>query len=374
MNRRTLLKSTAALAAGFGLADAWKPAEAAEVGLPHLAGTPIRARLNLNENPHGPSAKAQKAIAEAIPTGFMYQREAMATFRKMIAREAGVGEEYVLLGAGSGELLMATALAFTMKGGAGSHIVGGDPTYLQLLRTATALGVGYEKVPLLPSYDYDLDRMAGRVSDRTSLVYLCNPNNPTGILSPAGKLTGFCEEISKRKPVFIDEAYLDYAPDPKVSTLLPLVAKGANVIITRTFSKIHGFAGLRIGYLVAQPEVVRQIGQFCTGGGSISAPSLKGAIASYLDPEFVSYALAKNAEAKAYLYQILREKGYEPLPSATNFVLFPLRSDGKRFVEAMAKQGVAIRNWEFAGQHWCRVSLGTMTEMQVFGEAFHQLA
>lgn len=373
MNRRNWLKSGTLAFAGTTVPDFWRSAEAAEVGLPHLAGLPVRARLNLNENPYGPSAKAQKAITEAIPTGFMYQREAMATFRKMIAREAGVTEDHVLLGAGSGELLMATAIASTLKGGPGSHIVGGDPTYMQLLRTATALGTGYTKIPLTAGFDYDLEKMAAAVDAKTSLVYVCNPNNPTGVLSAAAPLAAFCEEVSKKKPVFIDEAYIDYAPDPKAASMLEAVRKGQNVIITRTFSKVHGFAGLRIGYLVAQPEMVKQINQFCTGGGSISATSIKGAIASYLDEDFVKYSVQKNAESKAYLAGLLKEKGITPLPSQTNFVLFPLRSDGKKFVEDMAQQGVAIRNWEFAGQHWCRVSMGTMDEMNVFGAAFQGL-
>ncbi|MCY7350959.1 MAG: aminotransferase class I/II-fold pyridoxal phosphate-dependent enzyme [Cytophagaceae bacterium] len=374
LSRRHWLKSGAMLAAGATIADFWKPAEAAEIGLPNLAGMPIKARLNLNENPHGPAASARKAIAEAIPTGFMYQREAIVTFKKMIARENGLSEDCILLGAGSGELLMATALNYTLKGGAGSNIVGGDPTYMQLLRTATALGVGFEKVPLTTDFDYDFEKMASRINDKTSLVYVCNPNNPTGVLSPAEKLRPFCEEVSRKKPIFIDEAYMDYATDPKASSMMPLIAKGANVIITRTFSKVHGFAGLRIGYLVAQPEMVREINKFCTGGGSISATSMKGAIASYLDTEFVNYSIAKNAEAKAFLYKLLKEKGYSPLPSSTNFVLFPLKTDGKKFVEEMAKQGVAIRSWEFAGQQWCRVSMGTMDEMKVFGAAFQVLA
>jgi histidinol-phosphate aminotransferase len=373
MNRRNWLKSGALAVAGATVPDFWRPAEAAEVGLPHLAGLPVKARLNLNENPYGPSAKAQKAIAEAIPTGYMYQREAMAAFRKMIAREAGLTEDHVLLGAGSGELLMATAIAMTVRSGAGGHIVGGDPTYMQLLRTATALGTEYRKVPLTSSYDYDLPRMAAAVGPQTSLVYVCNPNNPTGVLTPAASLAAFCEEVSKKKPVFIDEAYIDYAPDPKAASMMDAIRKGQNVLIARTFSKVHGFAGLRIGYLVGQPDLIRQINQFCTGGGSISATSIKGAIASYLDEDFVKYSIEKNAESKAYLHKVLQDKGITPLPSQTNFVLFPLKTDGKKFVEDMAKQGVAIRNWEFASQHWCRVSMGTLDEMKAFGTAFQAL-
>lgn len=372
MNRRNWLKSGALALAGATVADCWKPAEAAEIGLPHLAGLPVKARLNLNENPYGPSPKAQKAIAEAISTGWMYQRESISTFKKMIARENGVTEANVLLGAGSGELLMAAGIYYTMQGGLGTNIVGGDPTYMQLLRTATALGADFRKTPLTADFTYDYKGMAASVNDKTSLIYLCNPNNPTGILEDASKMRAFCQDM--KKPLFIDEAYMDYAADPTGSSMTDLVQKGHNVLIARTFSKVHGFAGLRIGYLLGQPEILREINKYCTGGGSISATSMRGAIASYMDEDFVAYSVAKCKESKEYLYKTLKDKGYDYLPSSSNFVLFPLKTDGKQFVEKMAQMGVAVRNWEFAGQHWCRVSMGTLDEMKVFGEAFTSLA
>lgn len=374
MNRRNWLKSGALAVAGASVPDFWRPAEAAAVGLPKLAGLPIKARLMSNENPYGPSAKAQKAIAEAIASGWMYPRESIMTFKKMIARENGVSEAHVLLGAGSGELLMASGIHYTMKGGAATNIVGGDPTYMQLLRTALALGAEFKKTPLTKDFTYDFNGMAAAVNDKTSLVYLCNPNNPTGILEDASKMTAFCEDLSKKKPLFIDEAYMDYAADPKASSMTELVKKGHNVLIARTFSKIHGFAGLRIGYLIGQPDTLREINKFCTGGGSMSATSVKGAIASYMDTDFLTYSKAKCLESKEYLYKTLKNKGYDYLPSSANFVLFPIKTEGKSFVEKMAQKGVAIKSWEFAGQHWCRVSMGTLDEMKTFGEAFGTLA
>ncbi len=374
MNRRNWLKSGALAVAGATVPDFWRPAEAAEAGLPHLAGMVVKARLNKNENPYGPSPKAQKAMAEAIPSGWMYQHESAMAFRKMIAKENGVTEAHIMLGAGSGELLMASGIHYTMKGGTGTNIVGGDPTYMQLLRAASDLGNTFKKVPVTKDFTYDFNGMAAAVDSKTSLVYLCNPNNPTGLLEDASKMSAFCEDMAKKKPLFIDEAYMDYATDPKASSMMELVRKGHNVLIARTFSKVHGFAGLRIGYLVGQPETLKEINKYCTGGGSISAPSMKGAIASYMDEEFITYSKAKCKESKEYLYKILKDKGYEYLPSSSNFVLFPLKSDGKSFVEKMAQKGIAIRNWEFAGQHWCRVSMGTLDEMKAFGEAFGTLA
>jgi histidinol-phosphate aminotransferase len=375
-NRRQWLKSGALAAAGltFGK-SAWNTAEAATTRKKVLSDLPvIKARLSANENPFGPSEKARKAIIDAIPESFLYPRQYLMEFRKMVAQQEGVSEDHVMLGAGSGELLVATALCYSFKGGAGGHVVSGDPSYMQLVRAATQIGLGWEKVPLNARYDYDLEAMAARVNDKTSLVYICNPNNPTGVLTDPGKLAAFCETVSAKKPVFVDEAYIDYVGDPKKNSMVSCILKGHNVIVARTFSKVHSFAGLRIGYLIAKPEVIKEIGKYGGGGSSISATSIRGAIASYGDKEFIKYSVAKNSEAKEFLYKILRDNSYEYLPSETNFVLFPLKMDGKRFVEEMGKRGVSIRSWEFEGKQWCRVSMGTMDQMKLFADAFKALA
>jgi histidinol-phosphate aminotransferase len=216
--------------------------------------------------------------------------------------------------------------------------------------------------------------MAARVNDKTSIVYICNPNNPTGIVTDPVKLSAFCESMSAKKPVFVDEAYIDYVADPKKNSMVSCIKKGQNVIVARTFSKVHSFAGLRIGYMIALPDTIKEISKFGGGGSSIAATSVMGALASYGDKEFIKYSVAKNNEVKDFLYKTLKENGYEYLPSQTNFVLFPLKMDGKRFVEEMMKRGVSIRNWEFEGKHWCRVSMGTMDQMKLFADAFRALA
>jgi histidinol-phosphate aminotransferase len=376
LNRRQWLKSGALAAAGvtFG-SSTFNAAQAGTTRRQAIAGLPvIKARLSANENPFGPSEKARKAIIDAIPDSFLYPRQHLMDFRKLIAQEEGVSEEHILLGAGSGELLVATGMCYTFKGGAGSHVVSGDPSYMQLVRTVTQIGAGWEKVPLNKKYDYDLDAIAARVNDKTSLVYICNPNNPTGILTDPTKLSAFCETMSAKKPVFVDEAYIDYVADPKKNSMVSCIKKGQNVIVARTFSKVHSFAGLRIGYLIALPETIKEISKFGGGGGSISATSVMGALASYGDKEFIKYSVGKNNEMKTFLYKTLQENGYEYLSSQTNFVLFPIKMEGKRFVEEMMKRGVSIRNWEFEGKHWCRVSMGTMDQMKIFADAFRTLA
>jgi histidinol-phosphate aminotransferase len=332
----------------------------------------IKARLSANENPFGPSAKAKKAIMDAIDNSYRYAFGTLQQFSDKIAATEGVNKNQILLGAGSGPLLHAAAMYFSKGGGS---IVSADPTYNSLPRDAEkSFTAKWVKVPLTPDYKHDLDAMEKAIDDTTSLVYLCNPNNPTGTVVDTAKLKAFCERVSKRVPIFIDEAYIDYLPDPQATTLIDCVKKGQNVIVARTFSKLHGFAGLRVGYMIALPEMITKLEPYCTRGGSISATSISAAIASYDDKEHLQTALKKTLESKEYLYKILKQEGYEYIPSSANFVMFPVPMDSQRFVDEMMKRGVSVRSWKFANKEWCRVSIGTMDEMKAFEDAFKQLS
>lgn len=385
INRRAWLKSSALLTAGLTfetsglqplLAKAQPSAKrrltnyemesAMAVDLP-----PLRARLLANENPFGPSEKARKAIIDAIGTSYQYPFIAVKQFQQMIADKEGVTKEHILLGAGSSELLAAAAIIFAAKGG---PVVTADPSYMDLVNTAADFGAPIEKVPLDKAYGHDLDAMQKKVGSKTSLVYICNPNNPTGTVIPGDKLRAFCETVSKTTPIFIDEAYIDYADPTQTASMIECVRKGHNVIVARTFSKLHAFAGLRIGYVIAQPAVVKAMGKYCSEGGAISATTVSGAMASYQDAEYAKYAIAKNAESKSFLYQTLKAEGYSYVPSHTNFVIFPLKMNAEKFVGEMMKRGVGVRSWAFAGQQWCRVSIGTMEDMKIFAGAFKEVS
>lgn len=388
MNRRKWLKSSAFLTAGLTFGTNSLPLVAAGnravvrvrqlnyelesamvMEVPDLP--PLRARLLANENPFGPSEKARKAIIEAIPTSFQYPFMAIRQFQKMIAEKEGVTPEHILMGAGSSELLAAAAMLYATKGGS---MVTADPSYLDLVDTAADFGAPIEKVPLDKNYVHDLDAMDKRISSTTSLVYVCNPNNPTGTVIPSDKLRSFCETVTKKAPIFIDEAYIDYIDPSKTASMIECVRKGQNVIIARTFSKLHAFAGLRVGYVIALPDTIKAMSKYTSEGRNISATSIQGAIASYQDAEYAQYAKAKNAESKDFLYQTLKAEGYSYIPSHTNFVIFPLKMDSKKFMGEMMKRGVGIRSWEFAGQQWCRVSMGTMDDMKIFASAFKELS
>ena len=376
INRRDWLR--ASMLSGLGMAalpgmaapiSFCEPEPAMPLGYKPPAGK-LKARLSANENPYGPSPKALKAITEAAPDGFLYAMEYARQFRKLVADTEGVPEDHVLLGAGSGELLTAASLWAAYRPNAGRTIVAPDPTFDALPRTAVKHGLTMDRVPLVAAdgYDINLNTLAERVGSQTGMVYLCNPNNPTAITVDPTKLRAFCEAVGAKTPILVDEAYIDYTPDPKAYSMVDLVRKGTNVIVTKTFSKVHGFAGLRTGYMIAKPEILEQISKFATAGSSMSMTTLRAAIVSLQDTDFVKYSLGKTQESKTYLAGVLKQHSYEPLPSGANFVMFPIRMKGEDFVGRMLEQGVSIRQWKFDGQYWCRVSLGTMPQMQAFAE------
>lgn len=332
----------------------------------------LKARLSANENPFGPSTKAKKALMDAIDKSYQYPMKSLMELTEKIAEYEGLKTENVMLSAGSGPMLQAAVVHFGKMGG---NLISGDPTYGNIPNDMTEFfKTDWKKVPLTADYKLDLDAMEKAIDDKTVLMYVCNPNNPTGTTVDSAKLKAFCERVSKRVPVFVDEAYIDYMDNPKEASVMDCVRKGSNVMVARTFSKLYGFAGLRVGYMVAQESMLDIMKPLTKGARSISATSGSAALATYNDTEFLQSALKSTTESKEFLYKVLKKNGYDYIPSSTNFVLFPIKMDGKKFVEEMMNRGVSVRYWKFNNQDWCRVSLGLMDEMKAFEQAFTQIA
>jgi len=331
----------------------------------------LKARLFANENPFGPSDAAKKAITEAIGEGFRYPINQVGELEEKILSFEGLKEGQIMTSSGSSPLLRAAAVYYSKPG---SNIVTAAPTYEDLPEHCAAFDIKINYVPLNANYEYDLDALEKMVDSNTSLVYICNPNNPTGTMVSGDKLRAFCERVSKRTTIFIDEAYIDYVDDPQATSMIDCVKKGMNVIVARTFSKLYGFAGLRIGYILSQPEIIKKFAMYTAGNWCISGPSAAGAIAAFKEQAYMTKALQKTKESKDYLYKILKEEGYDYIPSHTNFVMFPIKMDGKKFTDEMMKRGVGVRFWQFNNKQWCRVSIGRMDEMQAFAEAFKEIS
>ncbi len=378
INRRDWLRKSALLTGSTALSSSlWQSLKAAPAasaktvvavtGLPD-ASLPMKARLIFNENPFGPSEKARQVMTDAMSISHQYAFSENDTLKKMIADYEGLTPEHILVSAGSSPLLLAAAIHFTKNGGS---IITCDPTFDSLPKSAEDLQGKWIKVPLTPDYTFDLDGISKRIDGNTSLIYIVNPNNPTATIVEANKLKTFCTDTSKTVPVFVDEAYIDYLPDPQATTMIANIKNGENIIVSRTFSKIYGLAGMRIGYIVAQPEMIQTMAKYNVE--VLPTLGIKAAIASYQDTAFMKTSLDKTMASKQYLYEVLKKEGYSYIPSSANFVMFPIKMEGKQFTDEMLKHGAGVRFWKFNDADWCRVSIGRMDEMEVFANAIKEV-
>ncbi|MBX2965243.1 MAG: histidinol-phosphate aminotransferase family protein [Cyclobacteriaceae bacterium] len=374
--RRQWLKS--ALAAGAGLpisltlANDLMAAPVSEAERLHGIGPFINGkmvRLHSNENPYGPSAKARKAIAEVVADGNRYAHEVARELRYTIAEKEGVSPEHVLMGCGSSELLCLAGMTTGLEGGA---ILSAFPTFSLLMTYAEKFDARWDKVDLDANMTHNLEAMASAVKQDTKMVFVVNPNNPTGTVLDTDALKSFCVEMAKRATVFVDEAYIEFLEQPEKKSMVQLVKQGHNVIVSRTFSKVYGLAGMRVGYLIGPPDVLKKMGEKQFWGNNNQA-GLAAANASLTDHDFVAFTRKKNAEALNYFSNYLKSKKLPHAKSYANVVFFPAPIDGKTILEQTEKRGYLIRVWDYADKEWCRVSIGTLDEMKGFVKAFDEV-
>lgn len=374
LSRRDWLRSSLILGAGAAVSPALGISKAS--GYNRFTGeyefysekNGLKAKLNANENPYGPSEKALEAFKNAASEGNLYPFAYTREVKKIIADQEGVTPDHIFIGSGSSEILTMTALAFGAEKGA---LMSAFPTFRTMLDTAVGIGCDWQQVALTKEGKHDLKAMMDGMNQETKLVYVCNPNNPTGTILDSGELKKFCSAVAggKKIPVFVDEAYTDFMEDPGAVTMIDRVRNGENVIIARTFSKIHGMAGLRIGYGIALPETAKKITTYATSLITVSGPSLHAAMASYKDDTFKAMVRSKNAEAREYTFKALKELGFEPFQSNTSFMIFPIKMEPADFLQKMTDLGVGVRSWVFDNKNWCRVSIGTRGEMEIFIDA-----
>jgi len=363
INRRSWLQ----LSALGGIATTLSPLESlGKTSQIEISETPLYdyAKLNSNENPFGPSKKVRQAMIDAFDMGCRYPYQRMNELAKMIAKKEGVSRDHIVMAAGSTEGLKATGLTYGVNGG---EIITADPVYKSLISYAEQFGAFINKVQLTKDMGHDLEEMERRVTNKTSLVFLCNPNNPTGTLIPKKELLDFCNTVSDRTIVFSDEAYYDYITEPNYPSMVELVKQGKNVIVSRTFSKVYALAGLRVGYLVARPDIAQRVRKNVMAKSNMMA--VTAAIASMDDNTFYEMSLVKNHEAKQYIYKTLDELKLRYVPSHTNFVFFHTGREISELIPQMRAQNVAIGRPFPPLNDWCRISTGKMEDVRKFGEA-----
>ncbi len=331
---------------------------------------PLRARMLANENPYGPSPKCIEAVAASASAGNRYQHEAAQALKTMIAEFEGVPEDYIMVTPGSSDVLEKMAIVHFLDGG---NVVAADPAYMSLIKVATGMGGTWNKVKVTDDWAHDLPAMKAAINPETKLIYVCNPNNPTGTLTDSEDLKAFCREASDDVPVFVDEAYLEFLPDYKSKTMVPVILEGKNVIVARTFSKIHGMAGLRVGYAVALPETIEKVDQISRGNMGLCKTSLEGAMASMKDKDFQESSRQQTTAFREQVCAGLEGMGLSYVPSYTSFVLFPIDMKGEPFIERMFDRGIGVRAFHIDGKDYCRVSVGKPEEVELFLSALRQV-
>ncbi len=343
---------------------------ALSVGKPpeHSAASTGVVRLSANENPYGPSPKALKAMTDSFGLACRYPDEHNNVLIERLAKLNNVGRDQILLGDGSGEILKLCAETFT--GPQNGKLVAANPTFEAILSNARASGAEVVKVPLTADFAHDLPKMLAAA--RGGLIYVCNPNNPTASITPKDQLRDFIAKSPRDTMILVDEAYFHYADSPDYESMIPLVKDHPNLIVSRTFSKIYGMAGLRCGYCVAQKETIERM-RLHQMWDSVNIMALAAAIANLDDADQVPNGQRLTSEAKAFTIDELYKMGYKTIPSQANFIMFDCKRPVVPLIQAMKQRTVEVGRLFPALPNYMRVTIGKKSEMESFLNAFKQV-
>jgi len=347
---------------------------------PYIPGKPIEEvqrelglkkviKLASNESPLPPSPKAVKAIIRAVKNVNRYPEGSCYYLRQKLARKLGVKENELVFANGSDELIVLAVRAFVYPG---EEIIVAKPTFLIYEIAATIHGAKVVTVPM-KNFRYDLKAMKAKVTPKTKIIYIANPDNPTGSYVNKKEVAEFLKGLRKDVIVYFDEAYYELVDKKDYPQTLPLLKKMKNLIIARTFSKAYSLAGLRVGYGIGTPETIDCL-ERVREPFNINSLAQVAATASLDDPAQLARLRKILKQGKAYLVKNFKQMGIEFVPSATNFILMKLEQDGTDITNRLMRQGVIVRNMIGWGLKDCiRVTIGTMEENRKFINALRRV-
>ncbi|MCB1598185.1 MAG: aminotransferase class I/II-fold pyridoxal phosphate-dependent enzyme [Gammaproteobacteria bacterium] len=362
VSRRAVIGASHALLAGVALGAL--PRSGAAQRPPSPAYSPRGIRLAGNENPYGPGPAARAAIEAAVPDSWKYPIFEEMALKALIAEREGLTPQHVLIGDGSSEILHIAAL---LAGSGGGELIAATPTFSFVADHVRAIGGSVREIPLDAGMRHDLKAMRAAASPATRLVYVCNPNNPTGTMVSGAELREFIAALPSDISVLVDEAYLELASDMSEHSVVDRVRAGDKVIVARTFSKLHGLAGLRIGYALARPDLIARMAKLKLVAAS--SLGLAAASASYTDLPFQALSRKNLAAGVAITTAALDELKRPYAPTRANFVFFDTGQPAAEFLAAMRERGFALGRPFPQYANWCRVSMGTVEQMQQFAGA-----
>ncbi len=336
---------------------------ARELGISHCV------KMASNENPLGPSPLALRALAEALPTAHLYPDVDCHRLREALSLRLGVTAECLLVTHGADEAFDLLAYAFLERG---DEVVVGDPTFSSYELAARTMGAAVRRVPLR-EYRQDIPAMLEAIGARTKLVILCSPLNPTGTTVSAAELEAAVEGLPRSALLVLDEAYLEYVTDPEHPESLHYFRDCAGMVIARTFSKIYGLAGLRVGYVVCHPAV-REALEKVKLPFNVNRLGQVAALAALDDEEHLRRSREVNEHGKRRLYGVLEETGFAYVPTQANFILVKDRDRGDLYGELL-RRGIIVRAGEALGvPGHVRITIGDEAQNDRLEEALRDIA
>lgn len=353
-----------------------------EMIAPYPAGKPIEevkrelglekvVKLASNENPYGCSMKTKEVMLLATSSSSLYPDGYAYELRMALARHHNISPESLVFGTGSDGLIELICKTFLE---AGDESVIPAPSFSLYETNVRAAGAVPLVVPCGADYKMDLATMADKITEKTRVVWLCNPNNPTGLMYTAREQEEILERIPDNVLVVLDEAYYEFACiNPEYPDSLPELLKRDNIIILRTFSKVHGLAGLRVGYGMAHPDIIAQM-ERVRAPFNVNLVAQYGAIAALSDAEFVAKTVRENEKCRTLLCDGFKKLGLSYLESATNFVAVDIKKDSKAAFDALLKKGYIVKGGHSLGMPgYLRVSVGTKDECEGFLTALEEV-
>jgi histidinol-phosphate aminotransferase len=325
--------------------------------------------LSSNENPYGPSEKALEAAGRLGGVANRYPDALEDEARAAIAKHHGVTADRIALGCGSSEILQMADLAFTSPQ---RPAVVAEPTFEAVLIYARAIQAPGIKVPLTADFRHDLPKMAAACDAKTGLVYVCNPNNPTGTIVTGEELSSFVAKVPSSTTILVDEAYHHFVEDSRYRTACDLIDRHPNVVVARTFSKIYGMAGLRLGYAVGSAARIEQMARFASFSNA-NAAVLSAAIASLSEPDLVPKQRKALNDARRWLVVEMARQGRRTIPSETNFVMIDMGGDVLPVIKAFRGRKILVGRKFPSLPNWLRVTIGKPEEVQAFAAALQTI-
>jgi histidinol-phosphate aminotransferase len=348
--------------------------------IPYIAGKSIEEvekefgakkwiKLASNENLLGPSPKAVEAMRQELPNIYLYPDGPCSVLREALAQKFSLSEKMVVVSNGADNLILMIANAFVNEG---DEVVMADPTFPVYTNVTQIMGGKVVKVKLR-DYTHDLNGMLKKVNKKTKLVFICNPNNPTGTTVSEESLNRFLDKLPARVIVILDEAYGDFVEDPFYPNGLDYVKANRQMIVLRTFSKVYGLAGLRMGYVLGREDLVNCLYRV-RDPFPVHRLAQGAAVAALNDQEHVIRSIQMVYEGKRYLYKELDKMGILYVPSQANYVFIDFGMDSDEIFQALLKEGIIIRPGKTWGFPTCaRVTIGTMEDNQQFMKALRKV-